>query len=44
MQYPESEVRELADGDGLVRATCEFCSTVYTFSPADVRAGQATQV
>jgi molecular chaperone Hsp33 len=35
-QYPESEVRELAEEDGFVRATCEFCSTVYRFSPEEI--------
>ena len=35
-QYPESEVRELAGEDGLVRATCEFCSTVYSFQPDEL--------
>jgi molecular chaperone Hsp33 len=43
MQYPESEVASLADDDGLIRAKCEFCSTVYAFSPEDVRAAQAAQ-
>jgi molecular chaperone Hsp33 len=37
-QYPEQEVRTLADGDGAIRATCEFCSTVYRFEPADIHA------
>lgn len=35
-QYPASEVRELAEADGLVHATCEFCSTVYAFAPDDI--------
>lgn len=39
-QYPEAEVRELAEGDGLVRATCEFCSTVYSFRPDDLLKAQ----
>jgi molecular chaperone Hsp33 len=40
-QYPDAEVRELADEDGFIRATCEFCSNVYRFSPEDVRANQS---
>lgn len=40
-QYPDAEVRELADEDGFIRATCEFCSNVYRFSPDDVRANQS---
>jgi molecular chaperone Hsp33 len=39
-QYPESEVRELAENDGLVRATCEFCSTVYSFRPDELLSAQ----
>jgi molecular chaperone Hsp33 len=39
-QYPDAEVRGLADEDGFIRATCEFCSNVYRFSPEDVRADQ----
>jgi len=39
-QYPESEVRELAEDDGLVRATCEFCSTVYSFRPDELLSAQ----
>jgi molecular chaperone Hsp33 len=41
-QYPPSEVRELAEGDGYVHATCEFCSTVYRFSPDEILSLQAT--
>lgn len=37
-QYPEAEVRSLADDDGMIRATCEFCSTVYRFEPRDIQA------
>lgn len=40
-QYPETDVRELAEEDGLVRATCEFCSTVYSFRPDELLAAQA---
>jgi molecular chaperone Hsp33 len=36
-QYPEQEVRSLADPDGMIRATCEFCSTVYRFEPSDIQ-------
>ena len=39
-QYSESEVRELAEEDGLVRATCEFCSTVYGFQPDELLKAQ----
>ena len=39
-QYPEQEVRDLADQDGMIRATCEFCSTVYRFQPQDIQAAQ----
>lgn len=34
-QYSADEVNELVEADGLIRATCEFCSTRYEFSPAD---------
>jgi molecular chaperone Hsp33 len=37
-QYPEQEVRSLAENDGTIRATCEFCSTVYRFQPQDIQA------
>lgn len=40
-QYPESEVRELAEEDGFVRATCEFCSTSYRFTPDELIGAQA---
>jgi molecular chaperone Hsp33 len=33
MQYPEAELVELAEADGLIRAKCEFCSTTYSFAP-----------
>jgi molecular chaperone Hsp33 len=32
-QYPVTELQGLAEADGLIRATCEFCSTVYAFAP-----------
>ena len=35
-QYPPEELQGLAEGDGLIRATCEFCSTVYAFAPDGV--------
>jgi molecular chaperone Hsp33 len=35
-QYPAAELQGLAEGDGLIRATCEFCSTVYAFAPDSV--------
>jgi len=40
-QYVEDEIRNLADEDGIIRATCEFCSTTYRFAPEDVQAAQA---
>jgi molecular chaperone Hsp33 len=33
IQYSEAELGELAEADGLIRATCEFCSTTYSFAP-----------
>jgi molecular chaperone Hsp33 len=39
-QYPEHEIQALADQDGMIRATCEFCSTVYRFEPQDIQAAQ----
>ena len=36
-QYPEEEVRSLADADGTIRATCEFCSKVYRFEPSEIQ-------
>jgi len=30
--YPEQELSELTEGDGLVRTRCEFCGEVYEFS------------
>lgn len=35
-QYPPEELQGLAEGDGLIRAKCEFCSTVYAFAPDGV--------
>jgi molecular chaperone Hsp33 len=35
-QYPAAELQGLAEGDGLIRAKCEFCSTVYAFAPDSV--------
>jgi molecular chaperone Hsp33 len=35
-QYPAAELQGLAEADGLIRATCEFCSTVYAFAPDGV--------
>lgn len=32
-QYPKDELQGLAEADGLIRATCEFCSTTYSFAP-----------
>lgn len=35
-QYSPEEVAGLAEGDGFIRAKCEFCSTEYKFTPRDV--------
>ncbi|MCE9520865.1 MAG: Hsp33 family molecular chaperone HslO, partial [Alphaproteobacteria bacterium] len=42
-QYPDEEIGELADQDGQISATCEFCSTVYRFAPDEVRRLQSAQ-
>ena len=34
--FPASEIMELADDDGRVSVTCEFCKTVYAFDPETV--------
>lgn len=36
-QYPAHEIRDLADDDGMIRATCEFCSAVYRFKPDEIQ-------
>jgi molecular chaperone Hsp33 len=40
-QYGEHEIRGLTEQDGMIHATCEFCSTTYRFAPEDVQAAQA---
>lgn len=40
-QYPESDLNELAEQDGLIRAKCEFCSTTYSFAPDTLRGASA---
>jgi molecular chaperone Hsp33 len=40
-QYPVGEVGELVEKDGLIRATCEFCSQVYSFTPGEISKTQA---
>ncbi len=42
-QYGDEEIRGLADANGQISATCEFCSTVYRFTPDDIRASQSAQ-
>jgi len=42
-QYSDGEVRELADDDGVIRAKCEFCSTVYSFSPDEILSDPSAQ-
>lgn len=34
--FPASEIMELADDDGQVRVTCEFCKATYAFDPQTV--------
>lgn len=34
--FPASEIMELADDDGRVSVTCEFCKTTYAFDPEAV--------
>lgn len=36
VQYSESELLELVEGDGLIKAKCEFCSTTYALSPDSI--------
>jgi molecular chaperone Hsp33 len=36
-QYPPQEIHGLADGDGMIRATCEFCSASYRFKPDEIQ-------
>jgi molecular chaperone Hsp33 len=40
-QYPAGDVGELVEQDGLIRATCEFCSQVYSFAPGEIAKTQA---
>lgn len=40
-QYSQAEVLSLAEADGTVSATCEFCSTVYRFQPDEILAQSA---
>jgi molecular chaperone Hsp33 len=35
-QYSQDEIRDLAESDGLIKATCEFCSTTYKFTPEEL--------
>ncbi len=39
-QYPTVELMELTGDDGQIRATCEFCSTEYRFSPDSFQPAQ----
>lgn len=39
-QYPQAELEGLADETGAIRATCEFCSTEYSFAPDAFQAAQ----
>ena len=34
--YSRDELSDLVEGDGLIRATCEFCSASYRFKPDDL--------
>jgi len=38
-RYPQEDLIEMAE-DGLIRATCEFCTTVYVFDPEEIAAGR----
>ena len=40
-QYPEEEVRALAQADGAISATCEFCSAAYRFEPDEIKRAQS---
>lgn len=35
--YPAQEIQALADADGMIRATCEFCSASYRFKPDEIQ-------
>jgi molecular chaperone Hsp33 len=37
-QYSQDEIRDLVEDDGQIRATCEFCSTVYRLAPESLAA------
>lgn len=41
-QYDQAELNELAEEDGLIKATCEFCSNSYKFSPSEFEKPQQT--
>lgn len=34
--FPRTEIAELVDDKGMVTITCEFCQSVYPFSPDDI--------
>lgn len=34
--FPAMEIREMADDDGRITVTCEFCKTIYAFDDGDV--------
>lgn len=38
-QFPETELRELVEPDGLLHARCQFCSRLYYIPPEKVIAG-----
>ncbi len=38
--YSAEELQDLVEPDGSIRATCEFCSTAYTFRPEDLTQDQ----
>jgi redox-regulated HSP33 family molecular chaperone len=35
-RFERDEVLAMQDGSGKVTVTCEFCSRVYRFTPADI--------
>jgi molecular chaperone Hsp33 len=36
--FPEAEREDMAEADGQIRVTCEYCSTTYALEPASVAA------
>ena len=36
MSFPASDRAEMVEDDGMIRATCEYCSTIYEIDPEEV--------